>query len=194
MNWMSARLRREPAPLSTVKREPVIFAARSKSRIPSAGPRSQCASGGKSNRAGSPHFFRTTFAVSSSPSGTSSCGTFGSVSSMGTNRSSRARRFSSKEEMREASSFDRASSSEESSFARRFAPIFCESELRSARAASMRVICCRRSASIASHCSRAPGGTPRCRSRWGRRSYSLLRKSLESMEPRILASLYHRSA
>ena len=46
MNWMSARFSREAAPFRTVKREPAILAARSKSRIPSVGPRSQCAFGG----------------------------------------------------------------------------------------------------------------------------------------------------
>ncbi len=86
---MSARERSDAPPLSTVKREPVIFAARSKSRMPSAGPRSQWACGGKSNFVGSPHVFTTTFAVSSAPSGTDACGTFGSVLSMLANRSSR---------------------------------------------------------------------------------------------------------
>ena len=46
---MSARDSRAAAPRSTVKRAPAIFAPRSKSRMPRAGPRSQCACGAKSN-------------------------------------------------------------------------------------------------------------------------------------------------
>ncbi len=45
MKLMSARERRAPAPLSTEKRAPDIRVARSKSMMPSAGPRSQCACG-----------------------------------------------------------------------------------------------------------------------------------------------------
>ena len=45
MNWTSARSSRAPAPQDTAKRAPEILAARSKSRMPSAGPRSQCAFG-----------------------------------------------------------------------------------------------------------------------------------------------------
>ena len=45
MKLISARASRAPAPTSTVKRAPAIFVPRSKSMMPSAGPRSQCACG-----------------------------------------------------------------------------------------------------------------------------------------------------
>src|SRR5438067_2005927 len=45
MKLINARARRAPAPTSTVKRAPAIFVPRSKSMMPSAGPRSQCACG-----------------------------------------------------------------------------------------------------------------------------------------------------
>ena len=54
MKSMSARESRAPAPRRNAKRARAIFAARSKSRMPSAAPRSQCALGVKSNRGGSP--------------------------------------------------------------------------------------------------------------------------------------------
>ena len=49
MKSMSARASRAPAPSSMANRDRAIFVARSKSRMPSAGPRSQCAFGAKSN-------------------------------------------------------------------------------------------------------------------------------------------------
>ena len=49
MKLMSARDSARPAPLSTENRAPAIRAARSKSRMPSAAPRSQCGFGSKSN-------------------------------------------------------------------------------------------------------------------------------------------------
>ena len=54
MKLISARASRAPAPISTENLVPDIFVARSKSRIPSAGPRSQCAFGSKSKVRGSP--------------------------------------------------------------------------------------------------------------------------------------------
>ena len=45
MKLISARARRAPAPTSTENRAPAIFVPRSKSMMPSAGPRSQCACG-----------------------------------------------------------------------------------------------------------------------------------------------------
>ena len=51
MNWMRARSRRAPRSQWTAKRAPEILAARSKSRMPSSGPRSQCAFGVKSKLA-----------------------------------------------------------------------------------------------------------------------------------------------
>ena len=81
MNVTSARSRAAPAPHRTANRAPEIFAARSKSRMPSAGPRSQCACGSKSNAGVSPQLRSTRFAVSSGPTGTDSCGRFGIASS-----------------------------------------------------------------------------------------------------------------
>ena len=54
MKLMSARASRAPAPISTEKRAPAIFVPRSKSMIPSAGPRSQCGCAVKSNWRGVP--------------------------------------------------------------------------------------------------------------------------------------------
>ena len=54
MKLMSARASCAPAPISTVNRAPAIFVPRSKSMMPSAGPRSQCACGSKSNARGVP--------------------------------------------------------------------------------------------------------------------------------------------
>ena len=59
MKLMSARSSCAPAPISTAKREPAIFVARSKSMMPSSVPSSQCAFGSKSKTRGSPHV-RTT--------------------------------------------------------------------------------------------------------------------------------------
>ena len=175
-------------PRRTVKRAPVIFAARSKSRMPSAGPRSQCAFGAKSKRVGSPQVFRTTFAVSSAPSGTESSGMFGSVASMGANRSSRSfDLFFDEDDLRRerlARSAPRRPRPRPPCASRRSS---AEREFRSARAASIRVICVRRSASMARHSSSAPSGTLRCRNRCGRRSNSFRRKSREIMEQRILS-------
>ena len=137
---MSARESSDAPPLSTVNREPVIFAARSKSRMPRAGPRSQCASGGKSKRVGSPHVFTTTFADSSAPSGTEECGTFGSVSSMGDEaRIQRLQDFLRMKRMAAANSLDHCCSPLRSR-RRRSAPTFSEIAFFSARAASICVI------------------------------------------------------
>src|SRR5439155_2185917 len=61
----------------SANRAPAIFAARSKSRMPRASPRSQCGFGLKSKPGFSPHVRSTRLALSSRPSGTLSCGTFG---------------------------------------------------------------------------------------------------------------------
>src|SRR5450830_921495 len=63
MKLISARESRAPAPIRTANRAPDIFAARSKSRIPSADPMSQCGFGSKSNARGSP--WRRTSTLSS---------------------------------------------------------------------------------------------------------------------------------
>jgi hypothetical protein len=54
MKSMSARASRAPAPINTEKRAPDMRAARSKSRMPSAAPISQCGFGSKSNTGGLP--------------------------------------------------------------------------------------------------------------------------------------------
>ena len=60
---------------------PDIRAARSKSRMPSAAPSSECAFGSKSNCRGSPHRRTTTLSAALLPTGTLACGRFGRVSS-----------------------------------------------------------------------------------------------------------------
>ena len=117
MRLMRARLRSEAAPVRTVKRAPVIFAARSKSRIPSSGPRSQCALGAKSNARGVPTRRTSTLAVSSRPTGTLASGAFGTTmrkrSSWAFTSSSRA----SPALIRSATPFISALRSDASSFA-----------------------------------------------------------------------------
>ena len=83
MKLISARDSRAPAPLNTEKRAPAIFVARSKSRMPSAGPRSQCGCGSKSNARGSPWRRTSTLSAALLPTGTLACGRFGSTSSAG---------------------------------------------------------------------------------------------------------------
>src|SRR6266550_704145 len=74
MKLMSARDSRAPAPLNTVKRAPAILVPRSKSMMPSAGPRSQCGIGMKSNARGSPWRRTSTFSSALFPTGTLGCG------------------------------------------------------------------------------------------------------------------------
>ena len=64
-------------PQSTEKRAPESLAARSKSKMPSFSPSSQCGLGSKAKLGGSPHCRTTTFLSSVCPSGTDSCGTLG---------------------------------------------------------------------------------------------------------------------
>ena len=78
---MSARSICAPAPINTAKRAPEILVARSKSMMPSCGPRSQCALGSKSMGRGSPHVRTTALSAALLPTGTLACGTLGSVSS-----------------------------------------------------------------------------------------------------------------
>ena len=82
MKLISARSSRAPAPLSTANRAPDIRAARSKSRMPSAWPISQCGFGSKSNVGGMPHRRTSWLSAVDAPTGTLSCGRFGSVSRM----------------------------------------------------------------------------------------------------------------
>ena len=80
MKLISARASRAPAPISTEKRAPDIFVARSKSRMPSAGPISQCGLRLEVERARlavPPHFLVVRGARV--PTGTLACGRFGSV-------------------------------------------------------------------------------------------------------------------
>ena len=69
MKSVSARDNRAPAPRSSANLAPDIFVARSNSRMPRAGPRSQCARGSKSNVVGSPHVRTTTLSASLLPDG-----------------------------------------------------------------------------------------------------------------------------
>ena len=78
---MSARASRAPAPSSTENRAPDIRAARSKSRMPSAVPSSQCGFGVKSNAGGVPQRLISTLSADDFPAGTLSCGRFGNRSS-----------------------------------------------------------------------------------------------------------------
>jgi len=79
MKSMSARASRAPAPTRTEKRDPAIFTARSKSMMPSAGPRSQCARGSKGNDGGSPQRRTSRFSAGPLPTGTLGWGRLGSV-------------------------------------------------------------------------------------------------------------------
>ena len=70
MKLISARSSCAPAPISIAKRAPEIFVARSKSRMPSAGPRSQCGLRRRSRtRRGSPHVRTTTLSAALLPVG-----------------------------------------------------------------------------------------------------------------------------
>ena len=77
MKLIKARSNRAPAPKYNGNRAPVILAARSKSRIPSIWPKSQCALGSNPNSGGSPTVVITGLSVSSFPFGTDACGRFG---------------------------------------------------------------------------------------------------------------------
>ena len=81
MKLASARSSRAPAPKCTTKRAPEILAARSKSRMPSASPISQCGRAGKSNRGGSPQVLTQRLSCSDAPAGTESCGRLGIAAS-----------------------------------------------------------------------------------------------------------------
>ena len=74
---ISARVSRAPQPRVTKKRAPAIFTPRSKSRIPSRSPTSQCGFGANSKRRGSPQRRISRFAEASRPTGTSGAGRFG---------------------------------------------------------------------------------------------------------------------
>ena len=81
MKLISARASRAPAPTSTENRAPAILVPRSKSMMPSAGPRSQCACGVKAERRAACRARRTsTLSAALFPTGTLACGTFGIVS------------------------------------------------------------------------------------------------------------------
>jgi hypothetical protein len=79
MKWMSDRSSRAAAPMSTVKRDPESFAARSKSRMPSATPRSQCAFGANARLGFSPQWRTTLLSSSLVPSGVLASGTLGTT-------------------------------------------------------------------------------------------------------------------
>ena len=73
----SARESRAPFPRNTAKRLPESFAARSKSRMPSASPISQCGFGVKAKAGGVPALRTTTLSCSPAPCGTESSSRFG---------------------------------------------------------------------------------------------------------------------
>src|SRR3989454_83567 len=77
MNWVSARSRRAAAPHRTVNRDFAIFAARAKSRRPSASPSSSWGLGMKPNARGVPQRRTSTFCASVVPGGTDGSGRFG---------------------------------------------------------------------------------------------------------------------
>ena len=81
MNWISARSSRAPAPQFTTKRAPETFAARSKSRMPSAVPTSQCGRAVELEAARlAPARAPRGWPKRPSPPGTSAAGRFGSWS------------------------------------------------------------------------------------------------------------------
>ena len=88
MKLISARASRAPAPRSTEKRAPDMRAARSKSRIPSAAPISQCGFGVNANAGGVPQRRTSGLSADDFPSGTLSCGRFGTVRSSASRRRS----------------------------------------------------------------------------------------------------------
>ncbi len=77
MKEISERSSSEPAPRRTAKRAPASFEARSKSRMPSASPSSQCGFGLKGGDGTAPTTRSTRLSVSSRPTGTDSWGMFG---------------------------------------------------------------------------------------------------------------------
>ncbi len=92
---ISARSRRAPASQYTANRAPVILAARSRSSIPSSGPKSQCAFAWKPNSGGFPQRRISTLSASVLPIGTESCGMFGTPASIARKLSSTCFTFSS---------------------------------------------------------------------------------------------------
>ena len=95
MNWASARSSRASAPVSTTNRAPDIFAARSKSIWPSPAPISKCSLGVKSNSGLTPTVRKTTLALASSPTGTSSAARLGRPSSSSSSPAANCRTRSS---------------------------------------------------------------------------------------------------
>ncbi len=82
MKLIRARSSLAPRPIYRAKRAPAIFAARSKSRIPSLSPISQWGKGSKLKERRSPTVLMTTLSSLSLPVGTESCGRLGSSMSM----------------------------------------------------------------------------------------------------------------
>ena len=95
MKLMRARSRRAPRPPSRMKRLAASFTARSKSMMPSSGPRSQCGFISKPSAAksrGVPQRRTSGLSFSSSPTGVESAGMFGVRSSTSRRASSAASR------------------------------------------------------------------------------------------------------
>src|SRR3989442_2543034 len=150
MNWVSARSRRAAAPHRTVNRDFAIFAARAKSRRPSASPSSSWGLGMKPNARGVPQRRTSTFCASVVPGGTDGSGRFGIWRS--TRSSSASTRWSSASSalMRSPTSRIRAISPAGSS-PRRFAwPIVSEARFLRALSSSLSLTRRRREASRSS--------------------------------------------
>ena len=95
MNWPSARSSRASWPLSTVKRLPESFAARSKSIMPSVSPISKCSRVQLERGLTSPTLRTSTLSCSSAPTGTSRSGTLGMTASASSSALSSSRSMAS---------------------------------------------------------------------------------------------------
>ncbi|KJU83002.1 Chemotaxis methyl-accepting receptor, signaling domain protein [Candidatus Magnetobacterium bavaricum] len=130
MKFINARSSAAPAPRMIENRVPAILAARSKSMMLSALAISQWLSGSKSNTLGCPPTDTSTFAVSSAPTGTLSCGMLGVMSKVAITLSSVARRFSSSRPISSETCFMDSSRLDVSAFCFLSLPMSCETTLR----------------------------------------------------------------
>ncbi len=163
MKLTSARSSRAPAPFRIAKRAAAIFVARSRSRMPSAAPRSTWSSGSKENSGRVPQRRTSVFADSSAPTGTDECGMFGKVDSISRMRSSVCVRSPSSSAMRSLSPLTSARRASASSFLPSFinAPISRLEALRCALSWSDSAIVRRRSSSARAKSSSAFVSAPR---------------------------------
>ncbi len=161
MKLISARSSCAPAPISTAKRAPEIFAARSKSR-PRAAPISSCSFGVKANCRFSPHSRTSALADSSGPSGTSADGRFGRPESCWRSASENSRSLASRVGIRSLSCATSAirAAAPDSSFLALAAPIAFDASFRRA-CASWSAVTVSRSALSCSRMAAACGSRPR---------------------------------